>query len=68
MSQVCYCRLKLARLSGSNPDRKDMPIVLLSSAKLDDQTKALAKRAGVVEYALKDADLSELVSRLTAVE
>jgi DNA-binding response OmpR family regulator len=60
--------LELARLSRSQPHRKRMPIVLLSSAKLDDQTKALAKKAGVVKCALKSANLSELVSRLTVVK
>jgi len=59
--------LKLARLSRSQRHRKHTPIVFLSSANLDDQTKALAKRAGVVECVLKIADLSELVSRLIVV-
>ena len=36
--------LKLARLSRSQRHRKHTPIVFLSRANLDDQTKALAKR------------------------
>jgi DNA-binding response OmpR family regulator len=60
--------LKLARLSRSQRHRKHMPIVLLSSATLDDETRALTEKAGVVECALKTADLSELVSRLIVVE
>jgi hypothetical protein len=43
--------------------RKKMPIVLLSTASLDDETKALARKESLVECALKTADLSELVSR-----
>lgn len=46
--------------------RKHMPIALLSAASLDAETKALAKKAGVVECALKTADLNELVSKMIA--
>jgi len=56
--------LELARLARSQRRRKRMPIVLLSAASLDDETKALAQEEKVVECVLKTADLSELVSRL----
>jgi CheY-like chemotaxis protein len=55
--------LELARLARSLRHRKGMPIVLLSTASLDDETKTLAKKERV-ECALKTADLSELVSRV----
>jgi DNA-binding response OmpR family regulator len=60
--------LKLARLSRSQRHRKQMPIVLLSTASLDAETRALAKKAGVVECALKSAGLSELVSSVIVVD
>ena len=60
--------LKLARLSRSQPHRKQMPIVLLSAASLDAQTEGLAKKAGVVECALKTAELSALVSRVIVAD
>ena len=60
--------LKLARLSRSQRHRKQMPIVLLSAANLDAETERLAKKAGVVECALKTADLSELVSRVIVAD
>ena len=56
--------LKLARLARSQCHRKQMPIVLLSTVSLDDETKALAEKAGVVECALKTADLNEVVSKV----
>jgi DNA-binding response OmpR family regulator len=56
--------LKLTRLSRSQRHRKQMPIVLRSAVSLDDETKSLAEKGGVVECALKSADLSELVSRV----
>jgi DNA-binding response OmpR family regulator len=55
--------LKFARLSRSQRHRKQMPIVLVSAAALDAETKAFAKKVGVVECALK-TDLSKLVSRV----
>ena len=54
--------LQLARLARSQGHRKEMPIVLLSTASLDDETKTLARKERV-ECAVKTADLSELVSR-----
>ena len=60
--------LKLARLARSQRHRTRMPIVLLSTVSLDDDTKALADKAGVVECALKTADLSELVSRVIVAD
>jgi DNA-binding response OmpR family regulator len=60
--------LQLARLSRSQRHRKHMPIVVLSSAKLDGQTKALAKTAGVIKCDLKSADMNKLVSRLIVAE
>ena len=60
--------LKLARLARSQRHRKRMPIVLLSTASLDDETKTLAKKEGVVECALKTADLSKLVSRVIVAD
>ena len=56
--------LELVRLARSQRKRKRMPIVLLSTASLDEETKALAQKEGVVECTLKTADLSELVSRV----
>ena len=55
--------LDLVRLARSQRHRKQMPIVLLSTVSLDDETKALAQKERVVECALKTADLSELVGR-----
>ena len=60
--------LKLAGLSRSQRHRKRMPIVLLSAASLDAETKALARKAGVVECVLKTADLNELVSRVIVAD
>lgn len=60
--------LKLARLARSQRHRKQMPVVLLSTMSLDEETKALAKKARVVECALKTADLSELVSRVIVAD
>ena len=56
--------LELVRLAHSLRHRQRMPIVLLSTASLDKETKAVAEKEGVVECALKSADLSELVSRV----
>lgn len=56
--------LKIAELARSQRHRKRMPIVLLSTVSLDDETKALAQKERVVECALKTADMSELVSRV----
>ena len=55
--------LELARLARSKRHRKRMPIVLLSTVSLDDETKTLARKEKV-ECALKTADLSELVGRV----
>ena len=60
--------LKLARLARSQRHRKRMPIVLLSTVSLDNETKALAQKERVVECALKTADLSELVSRVIVAD
>ena len=60
--------LKLARLARSQHDRKRMPIVLLSATKLDHKTEALAQKAGVIECALKSADMSELLGRVIVHE
>lgn len=60
--------LKLARLSRSQRHRKRMPIVLLSAVSLDAETVGSAKKAGVVECALKTADLNELVSRVIVAD
>jgi CheY-like chemotaxis protein len=56
--------LKFAQLARSQRRRKKIPIVLLSAARLDQETEARAKQATVVECALKTVDLSELVSRV----
>ena len=55
--------LKLARLARSLRHRKKMPIVLLSTRKVDQETEALAKKAGVLECGLKKEDMNELVGR-----
>jgi DNA-binding response OmpR family regulator len=60
--------LKLTRLARSQRHRRKMPIVLLSAGKLDQETQGLAKKATVVECALKTADLGELVSRVIVAE
>jgi DNA-binding response OmpR family regulator len=60
--------LKLARVSHSQRHRKKMPIVLLSGAKLDQETQALAQKTGVVECVLKTADMPELLSKLIVDE
>jgi DNA-binding response OmpR family regulator len=56
--------LKLARLAHSRRHRKRMPIALLSSAKLNRETEALAQQAGVVECALKTANMREVSSKV----
>ncbi|HEY6230692.1 MAG TPA: response regulator [Pyrinomonadaceae bacterium] len=56
--------LKLARVARSQRHRKRMPIVVLSTTKLDQKTEDLAQQAGVVECALKTADMNELLSRV----
>lgn len=55
--------LKLARLARSQRHRKQMPILVVSTAKLDQETEALIQKARVVECVLKTAGMSELVSR-----
>jgi hypothetical protein len=45
-----------------------MPVVLLSTVSLDEETKARAQKEKVVECALKSADLSELVSSLMVAD
>jgi CheY-like chemotaxis protein len=55
--------LELVRLARSLGHRKRMPIVLLSTANLDEKTKALARKTKVVECALKTAYLSALLGR-----
>jgi DNA-binding response OmpR family regulator len=60
--------LKLARLARALSHRRQMPIVLLSSASLDRETRALAQKGGVVECALKSVNLSKLLSRVIVAE
>ena len=56
--------LELARVSRSQRHRKQMPIVLLSTAKLKQGMVVLTRQAGVVECVLKSADMNELMTRV----
>ncbi len=60
--------LKPARVARSLRHRKRMPIVLLSPAKVDHQTRTLAQKAGVVECALKTQDIGEVTRRVIGDE
>ena len=60
--------LKLAQLAHAQRHRKKMPIMLLSAAKLDQETEALAQKAGIAECALKSSDMGALLSQVIVDE
>ena len=60
--------LKLAQLAHSQRHRKRMPMALVSSTKLNQETEALAQKAGMAECVLKSSDMRELLSRVIVDE
>ena len=59
--------LKLARRARSIRHRKRMPIVLVTAKEPSNDTKMLARKAGVIEWVLQTEEVGEVIASLVMV-